>query len=146
MPKYLMMAMSKPVQGREDEFNAWYTEHHIPRVLAMPGVGLYIPAYSGDTVYVPCSDGLRAVRVESAGTPSLRWRAQVSAAGSPAVGGGAVWVLDYYAGILFALDPAAGTVRQQVGIGTAPHFASPTLAGNRAYVGTMSGVVAVDGA
>jgi len=37
-------------------------------------------------------------------------------------------------------------VRAQLTIGTAPHFASPTLSGSRAYVGTNSGVVAVGGA
>ncbi len=86
------------------------------------------------------------MRVDTAGNPSLRWRAAVNAAGSPVVGGGAVWVIDYDAGTLFALDPASGAVRQQVAIGTAPHFASPTLAGGRAYVGTLSGVVAINGA
>ena len=39
-----------------------------------------------------------------------------------------------------------GAVRQQIAIGTAPHFASPTLSGNRAYIGTNAGVTAVNGA
>lgn len=107
-------------------------------------------AVSGDTVYVPCRDGgVRAVRIDAAGRPSVVWQAGGAAAdaiGSPVLGGGALWVVDYDGGVLYALDPATGTVRQQVDIGTAPHFASPTLAGARAYVGTMSGVVAVDGA
>jgi polyvinyl alcohol dehydrogenase (cytochrome) len=103
-------------------------------------------AVSGDTVYVPCTDGPRAVTIDSAGTPRIRWHAPVAARGSPAVGGGAVWVIDYDAGTLYALDPATGRVSQRLGIGTAPHFASPTLAGSRAYIGTLHGVVAVDGA
>jgi polyvinyl alcohol dehydrogenase (cytochrome) len=103
-------------------------------------------AVSGDTVYVPCPDGVRAVRVDARGQPTIRWKAAVQAAGSPVLGGGALWVIDYDGGTLYALDPATGTVRQQADVGTAPHFASPTLAGGRAYVGTMSGVVAVDGA
>jgi polyvinyl alcohol dehydrogenase (cytochrome) len=107
-------------------------------------------AVSGDTVYLPCADGgVHAVRIDAAGRPSQRWQAAAgaaSAAGSPVIGGGAVWVVDYDGGRLYALDSGTGAVRQQVDIGTAPHFASPTLSGSRAYVGTMAGVVAVDGA
>jgi hypothetical protein len=28
---------SKPVEGREAEFNDWYDNHHVPDVLAVPG-------------------------------------------------------------------------------------------------------------
>jgi hypothetical protein len=104
------------------------------------------PAVSGDTVYVPCADGLRAVRVTATGQMQVLWRGPAAGRGSPVVGGGAVWVVDYDAGTLFALDPATGAARQQIAIGVAPHFASPTLSGARAYVGTLSGVVAIAGA
>jgi DNA-binding beta-propeller fold protein YncE len=97
-------------------------------------------------VYVPCADGLRAVRVTTTGQLQVLWRGPATGRGSPVVGGGAVWVVDYDGGTLFALDPATGAVRQQIAIGTAPHFASPTLSGTRAYVGTVSGVVAIGGA
>ncbi|MGV9297840.1 outer membrane protein assembly factor BamB family protein [Amycolatopsis sp. NPDC003676] len=103
-------------------------------------------ATSGDTAYLPCTDGPAAVRVDAAGTPTVVWRAAVSANGSPTVGGGAVWVVDWNTGDLYALSPADGTVRSQINLGTVPHFASPTLSGDHAYVGTMTGVVAVSGA
>jgi polyvinyl alcohol dehydrogenase (cytochrome) len=103
-------------------------------------------AVVGDIAYVPCRDGVRAVRVDGTGRIEVLWRGPGAGRGSPVVGGGAVWVVDYDGGTLFALDQATGTVRQQLSIGVAPHFASPTLAGNRAYVGTMTGVVAVAGA
>jgi outer membrane protein assembly factor BamB len=106
------------------------------------------PAFGGaavdnDVVYVPCRDGPRAVHVDGAGRIEVRWHAAVRAAGSPVVGGGAVWVVDYDGGVLYALDPASGAVRQQVPVGRSPHFASPTLAGGRAYVGTLAGVTAI---
>jgi polyvinyl alcohol dehydrogenase (cytochrome) len=101
------------------------------------------PVVDGDTIYVPCRDGVRAVRVEADGQVHVRWQAAVPARGSPVLGGGAVWVVDYDAGVLYALDPATGAVRQQLPIGKAPHFASPTLAKGRAYVGTLDGVTAV---
>jgi outer membrane protein assembly factor BamB len=75
---------------------------------------------------------------------SVRWQAAVPAAGSPVLGGGAVWVVDYDGGILYALDPASGAVRQQVPVGKSPHFASPTLAAGRVFVGTLTGVTAVN--
>jgi outer membrane protein assembly factor BamB len=100
------------------------------------------PAVDGDTAYVPCPDGVRAVQVDSGGQLHVRWRAAVPAAGSPVLGGGALWVVDYD-GVLYALDPATGAVRQQVPVGSAPHFASPTLGRAHAYVGTLTGVSAV---
>jgi outer membrane protein assembly factor BamB len=103
-------------------------------------------AVSGSTVYVPCLDGTRAVDIDAAGHATVRWQAPVRAAGSPVVGGGVVWTVDTSTGALFALDPATGAVRNQIALGPVPHFASPTVAGDTAYVGTTSGVVAIAGA
>jgi len=103
-------------------------------------------AVVGNTVYLPCSSGPQAVTISSAGTPALLWKSIVPAEGSPAVGGGAVWVMDYNGGELFALDPATGATKAQIQIGRAPNFASPTLMGDQAFVGTLTGVVAVGGA
>jgi outer membrane protein assembly factor BamB len=103
-------------------------------------------AVTDGLVIVPCSNGPRAVAISSNGTPSVRWRATIQAAGSPTVGGGAAWVVDYDTGVLYALGVDDGHVLAQLNIGKAPHFASPTLAGSRAYVGTLTGVVAVGGA
>jgi len=74
----------------------------------------------------------------------LGWHAAVPAGGAPVVGGGVVWAIDYYAGVLYTLRPGTGAVRHRLNLGDVPHFASPTLSGDRAYVGTMSGVFAVD--
>ncbi len=103
-------------------------------------------AVAGNIVYLPCSTGPRAVSIAADGTPTDLWRSTVPADGSPVIGGGAVWVVDHYGGVLYALDPATGTTKAQVRIGAAPTFASPTLSGDHAYVGTLTGVVAVSGA
>ena len=67
--------------------------------------------------------------------------------GSPAIGGGAVWVNNIKAGILYELNPATGAVRDSVRLGAPlPHFASLSLAGPMAFVGTDHGVTAVRGA
>jgi polyvinyl alcohol dehydrogenase (cytochrome) len=105
-------------------------------------------AVSGNTVYLPCTTGPRAVTIAADGTARELWRASVNvpAEGSPVIGGGAVWVVDYFGGVLYALDPSTGAALTQVRIGHAPNFASPTLSGNRAYIGTSAGVTAVNGA
>ena len=103
-------------------------------------------AVVGNTVYLPCSSGPQAVTISSTGTPSLLWKSIVPAEGSPVVGGGAVWAMDYNGGELYALDPATGATKAQIQIGRAPNFASPTLMGDQAFVGTLTGVVAVGGA
>jgi outer membrane protein assembly factor BamB len=100
----------------------------------------------GDTAYLPCTDGPRSLTIRQDGTPVVGWHAPVPAKGAPTIGGGAVWVADYDAGRLYALDEHDGHVLAQVDVGSLPHFASPTLAGSRAYLGTTGGVVAVDGA
>jgi polyvinyl alcohol dehydrogenase (cytochrome) len=105
-------------------------------------------AVAGNTVYLPCTTGPRAVTIGDDGTARELWRAglNVPAEGSPVIGGGAVWVVDYFGGVLYALDPATGAVLANVRVGQAPNFASPTLSGDRAYVGTRTGVTAVGGA
>jgi polyvinyl alcohol dehydrogenase (cytochrome) len=100
-------------------------------------------AVAGSTVYLPCPEGTLAVDVDPAGHLQVRWKAPVLADGSPVVGGGAVWAADTQDGVLYALDPATGAPRQQITVGALPHFASPTLSGTRAYLGTMIGVVAI---
>jgi outer membrane protein assembly factor BamB len=105
-------------------------------------------AVAGNIVYLPCSTGPRAVTIAADGTAQELWRASTSvpAEGSPVIGGGAVWVVDYNGGVLYALNPGTGATLTQIRVGQAPHFTSPTLSGNRAYVGTNTGVTAVTGA
>jgi outer membrane protein assembly factor BamB len=109
------------------------------------------PAYggmsvSGTVVYVPCLDGGVAAVDTGGGRIRVRWRGPSGAQGSPVTGGGAVWVASY-AGTLYELDPASGRVRNQVSLGAPlPHFASPSLSGGLALIGTMHGVTAVRGA
>lgn len=38
MAEYVMATFSAPVAGREDEFNRWYTGHHLGAMVAVPGV------------------------------------------------------------------------------------------------------------
>jgi hypothetical protein len=100
-------------------------------------------AVDGNVLYLPCTDGVRAVRVDGAGTLHVLWHASGSVAGSPVIGGGRVWALDYTAGVLHALDPATGRTLEQVPVGQANRFATPAIYGNQVLVPTLTGVVYV---
>jgi outer membrane protein assembly factor BamB len=104
-------------------------------------------AVSDSTVYEPCEQGGMAALGTAGDSIRILWRGPSSAAGSPVVGGGAVWVTDYAAGTLYQLDPATGATRYSLTLGTAlPHFASMSMSGHDAYLGTNDGVIAVAGA
>jgi hypothetical protein len=38
MPRYSYLIFTRPVAGREEEFNRWYTHQHLPDLLRVPGV------------------------------------------------------------------------------------------------------------
>jgi hypothetical protein len=38
MAKYIMLAFSNPVAGREEEYNLWYDAYHVPEMLQSPGM------------------------------------------------------------------------------------------------------------
>jgi len=104
-------------------------------------------AVQGSTVYEPCMDGGMAAISTAGNKIRVLWRGPASAQGSPVVGGGAVWVTDWVSGTLYQLNPATGAIRYSLRLGTSlPHFSSMSMVGNRAYLGTMQGVVAVAGA
>jgi outer membrane protein assembly factor BamB len=96
----------------------------------------------GSTLYVPCTDGLRQLRVGSDAL-DLGWRAAAAVNGSPVVGGHTVYSLDPSGGTLYALDADRGTVRTSASIGQTSRFTTPTLAGGLVLVGTLTGVVAL---
>src|SRR5271157_251847 len=104
-------------------------------------------AVAGSTVYEPCEQGGMAAISTAGNKIRVLWRGPASAWGSPVVGGGAVWVTDWTAGTLYELDPATGATRYSLSLGTSlPHFASLSMTGSYAYLGTNQGVVAVAGA
>jgi hypothetical protein len=87
--RYLAVALTNPVEGKEREFNEWYDNQHVPDMLALPGCVSahrykladvqragrpqpfkYLALYEIET------DDLAAVTAEAAarsGTPAMRW-------------------------------------------------------------------------
>lgn len=100
-------------------------------------------AVDGNVVYVPCTDGIRAVRIDDAGAIHLLWQADGSIQGSPVVGGGRVWALDPDAGLLHGLDPRTGKSRGQVDVGAISRFATPAISGRDVLVPTLAGLAVV---
>ena len=100
-------------------------------------------AVDGDVVYLPCTDGVRGVRVDSAGALHVLWHASGQIAGSPVVGGGRVWALDQSGGVLHALDPANGQTLERVSVGETSRFATPAIYGSLVLVPTLTGVAYV---
>lgn len=38
MPRFKMIALTRAQEGREDEFNDWYQNHHLPEICQFEGV------------------------------------------------------------------------------------------------------------
>ncbi len=100
-------------------------------------------AVVGDVVYVPCTDGVRAVQISATGQMTILWHAATDVTGSPVVGGGRVWSLDPAKGVLYALDPTNGKSLDQVKVGAASRFATPAISGSDLYVPTLTGLAVV---
>jgi hypothetical protein len=101
-------------------------------------------AVRGSTAYLPCTSGLRALKVGSSSL-SFSWQAP-GIPGSPVLAGNAVYVLDPDGQRFHVLALGTGRALASLDVGAAiSRFASPTVAdgGRTVLVPTMRGVVAV---
>jgi PQQ-like domain len=99
-------------------------------------------AFQAPFVYVPCTDGLHAVRVNGDSFSSA-WKAG-SSAGAPILAGGAVWTIDN--STLHAYAPATGGSIAGFDLGgQTTHFPSPAAGGGRLFAPAGSRVVAFAG-
>jgi outer membrane protein assembly factor BamB len=97
-----------------------------------------------DVAYLPCTDGVAALRVRpGTGTVSRLWQADAAVAGSPVLVGDAVLAVDRSGGRLVALDAATGRQRAAVEVGEVSRFATPLVDRGVAVLGTMAGVAEV---
>jgi polyvinyl alcohol dehydrogenase (cytochrome) len=99
--------------------------------------------YAAPLLYIPCLDGLFAVRVdEPARRFSVAWRSGSFQAGSPIVVGGAAWVLDFELGVIHAYDPT-GAERFAASVGPAVHFATPAAGAGCIFVPSKTHLSAI---
>ena len=87
-------------------------------------------AYAHGTIYVPCTDGIVAVRL-AGNRLQPAWR-QGAATLPPILAGAGLWAAG--GGALYQLDPGSGRVRFSASIGDAAHFATPAASGGRIFV------------
>ena len=87
-------------------------------------------AYNAPYLYVPCTEGIRALKVDTASSPptfARQWQGPSDAIGSPILAGGSVWV--HGNGVLYALNPATGGIGQSIsGVNTPYNFSSASAA------------------
>ncbi len=90
-------------------------------------------AHAAAMIYVPCTDGLVALRLDAGASFSVAWRSPSFFAGPPIVSGGAVWTITR-AAELVALDAATGAPVFQTALGGVTNFATPASDGGRIFV------------
>lgn len=84
-------------------------------------------AFSGNTVYLPCENGLMAVATyPKTGTMRVLWQTSTGAGGPPILAGGFLWTIS--GGTLYALSPKTGASEQRLSIGaSATDFPTPSV-------------------
>ena len=103
-------------------------------------------AHTSASIYVPCTDGLVAVRLARDGASMTQlWRSANFDAGPPIVAGGLVWTVDLSGGALVGLDPSDGHEVVREPMGAVSHFASPSSALGCVFVPTLVTVTAFCG-
>jgi len=100
-------------------------------------------AYQASLVFVPCTDGLFALRL-SGNSFATVWHAG-SSAGPPILAGGAVWMIDTDAATLTAFAPDSGRVLATASLGSVTHFATPSAGGGRLFAPADNQVIAFAG-
>ena len=99
-----------------------------------------VSAVTGNTVYMPCTDGLSRVEVSAKGQFKRVWRI-TGVTSSPVAGNGALYTVS--GSNLLAIN-GAGRQIGSIALGSTPtRFATPALAGNKVFVGTTAGIVAI---
>lgn len=97
--------------------------------------------YAAPYLYVPCVDGLTALRVDpTAPSYSTAWTTKLTFPGQPVLAGGTLWAVTRD-GFLVGLAPGSGAELSRTAVGPVMHFASPTVADGRLFVPEARGVV-----
>jgi outer membrane protein assembly factor BamB len=101
-------------------------------------------AYQAPLLFVPCTDGLVALRVNG-DSFTTAWRSSSFNAGPPIIAGGAVWSIDTGSGTLTAFAPDSGRILATESLGPVTHFATPSAGGGRLFAPASSQVIAFAG-
>jgi outer membrane protein assembly factor BamB len=99
-------------------------------------------AWSGSTIFVPCTDGLYALSVSPTSIGVL-WHVRHPAMASPIIASGAIWAIDVPSGVLYALNPSNGEPLFSTGLGKVQHFSTPAAIEGFVVAPAARSVVAV---
>lgn len=95
----------------------------------------------GNTIFVPCINGLLQINITADGHLQSGWHASSAITGSPIIGGHTVYSISN--DTLYALNENTGQVVASLNVGAQTNrFATPTLSGTRLFVGTYAGITA----
>jgi hypothetical protein len=102
-------------------------------------------ATNGGTVFVPCSDGIAAVSIDSSSSFHRVWYQTSGGGSAPIIAGGLVWTLKMFGGTsLYGLDPSSGSIVATLTLpATTNHFATPSAGDQRLFVPDGAFVVAL---
>ena len=101
-------------------------------------------AYADPYIYVPCPEGIVAVRLAAGPTFSIAWTSNPHFhPGPPIVAGGVVWAVDTNSGNLYGFDPATGVKKfGPIAVGNMTHFTTPGFGAHRLLVPSADRVFA----
>ena len=95
----------------------------------------------GSTIFVPCTNGLLEISVDSSGHMHQGWQASGDIVGSPVVGGHTVY--SFSNGVMHALNMNSGQLIASLNVGPANRFVTPTIYETSIFIGTDTGITAI---
>ncbi|MGI0091323.1 MAG: hypothetical protein ACREBS_06400 [Nitrososphaerales archaeon] len=112
------------------------------------GAGAYGgTVFAAQFLYVPCSNGVVALRVNLTSTAHVLfsnvWTGPQSNAGPPIIAGNLVWDIDRSSGILYALNENDGSVIFTYQMSNVVRFTTPSSADGQIFVAAVDTIVAV---
>jgi len=100
-------------------------------------------AYANSIIYVACSNGIRALTLNTTSkTFAPLWTGPSDANGSPIIAGGLVWVTSVSDSKLYGLNPTSGAVMVTESVPPMEHFTSPSASDGKLFLATDNTVEA----
>ena len=100
-------------------------------------------AYRDPYIYVPCPEGIKALKLAAGPTFSVSWSGPSFHPGPPIVAGGVVWAMDTNNGSLFGLNATTGVqLFHAANLGQMTHFTTPTAGQGLIYTPVGNQVMA----
>ena len=91
-------------------------------------------AYADPYIYVPCPEGIKALKLGAGASFTTAWSSAGFNAGAPILSGGVLWSIDTSSNTLYGLDPLSGATRFTASVGSQTHFSAPSAGQGRVYV------------